>query len=183
MRGKGVTYDTGFINESGAITRKTFDPRIVQREMRIIREDLHCNAVRITGGDADRMETAAKYAADVGLEVWFCPFTCGLTVDELLSFIVDCAARAERLRQQKAEVVLLTGSELSIFNIGFMPGDTLAERLTLLASPDRLRQGIGGAFHSNQQLLNQGGHSGSGAVWRENQLRLASVRGSRLVAF
>ena len=144
MRGKGVTYDTGFINESGGITRKTFDPGIVQREMRIIREDLHCNAVRITGGNADRMETAAKYAADVGLEVWFCPFTCGLTMDELLSLIADCAERAERLRQQGAEVVFLTGSELSIFNIGFIPGATLAERFALLSSPDRLRAELTG---------------------------------------
>ena len=142
MRGKGITYDTGFMNESGGITRRIFDPRIVQREMRIIREDLHCNAVRITGGDADRLETAALFAAEAGLEVWFCPFTCGLTMDELLSFFATCAERAERLRQQGAEVVFLTGSELSLFNIGFLPGDTLNERFAAIASPDRLREAM-----------------------------------------
>jgi hypothetical protein len=140
MRGKGITYDTGFINDSGTVTRERFDTGIVEREMRIIREDLHCNAVRITGGDPDRLEIAAQYAANAGLEVWFCPFTCGLTMDELLGFLADCAERAERIRKQGAEVVFLTGSEISIFTVGFLPGETLRERLAMIAAPDRLRE-------------------------------------------
>jgi hypothetical protein len=139
MRGKGITYDTGFIN-AGVSAHEPFDPEIVKREMRIIRDDLHCNAVRITGGDVNRLEIAATHAAAAGLEVWFCPFTCDLTTDELLDFLADCAERAERLRQQGAEVVLLTGSELSLFTKGFLPGDTLKERLDLLAESHRLRE-------------------------------------------
>lgn len=46
MRGKGISYDTGFV-ENGAISRKRFDPAVVGREMRIIRDDLHCTAVRV----------------------------------------------------------------------------------------------------------------------------------------
>ena len=95
MRGKGITYDTGFIN-AGEHPR-TLRPDIVKREMRIIRDDLHCNAVRITGGDPDRLEIAAPHAAEAGLEVWFSPFTCDLTTDELLALLADCAERAERL--------------------------------------------------------------------------------------
>ncbi len=72
MRGNGITYDTGFFN-AGVSTREPFDPEIVRREMRIIRGDLRCNAVRITGGDPDRLEIAAVHAADIGLEVWFSP--------------------------------------------------------------------------------------------------------------
>src|SRR5262249_23332886 len=101
MRGKGINYDTGFIN-AGVSTHEHFDPEIVKREMRIIRDDLHCNAVRITGGDVNRLETAATLAAAAGLEIWFCPFTCDLTADELLEFLADCAQRAERLRRQGA---------------------------------------------------------------------------------
>jgi hypothetical protein len=142
MRGKGITYDTGFLN-SGASTRERFDPAIVQREMRIIHDDLHCNAVRVTGGDPARLELAATYAAEAGLEVWVSPFTCNLTRDALLDVITNCAVFAERLRRQGATVVLLTGSELSLFNIGFLPGDTLRERLDLLAAPQRLREQIG----------------------------------------
>ncbi|MFF5110910.1 hypothetical protein [Streptosporangium sp. NPDC000509] len=144
MRGKGITYDTGFIDtglaDAGPSTREPFDPDVVKREMRVIREDLHCNAVRITGGDPDRLEIAAGHAADAGLEVWFSPFTCDLTAQELLTFLADCAERAERLRGRGAEVVFVAGAELTLFTKGFLPGDTLAERLALLAEPHRLRE-------------------------------------------
>jgi pimeloyl-ACP methyl ester carboxylesterase len=55
----------------------------LQREMRIIRDDLHSNAVRVTDGDADRLEVAAQRAAEAGLEVWWSPLTCDLTTKEL----------------------------------------------------------------------------------------------------
>jgi hypothetical protein len=142
MRAKGITYDTGFLS-AGTSTREPFDPEVVQREMRVIRDDLHCTAVRVTGGDPDRLEIAAAHAADAGLEVWFCPFTNGLTQDALLALLADCAERAERLRRRGAEVVLLTGSELSLFTVGFLPGETLAERLALVADPVRVRSLIG----------------------------------------
>jgi hypothetical protein len=139
MRGKGITYDTGFFY-AGVSTRETFDPEVVKREMHIIHDDLHCNAVRIFGGNADRLEIAALHAADAGLEVWFSPFTSDLTTDELLDFLADCAERAERPRQRGAEVVFVTGAELSLFTVGFLPGDTLEDRIGLLAAPQRLRE-------------------------------------------
>ena len=141
MRGKGITYDTGFLTAGGSTsTHEPFDPEKVQREMRIIHDDLHCNAVRITGGNVDRLEIAATHAAAAGLDVWLSPFTNDLTTDELLTLLAGCAERAERLRQTGAEVVLLTGSELSLFTVGFLPGATLSERLALLTAPQRLRE-------------------------------------------
>lgn len=141
MRAKGITYDTGFIRE-GAISRKRFDPETVRRELRIIRDDLHCNAVRVTGGDPERLELAATFAADFGLEVWFSPYPLELTTDEMLSLFADCAERAERLRRRGGEVVFVTGAELSLMNKGFLPGDTVDERVGLLRRPDRLREQI-----------------------------------------
>lgn len=138
MRTKGITYDTGFTS-AGSTTREPFDPKVVKREIQIIHDDLHCNAVRITGGNPERLELAAKHAAEAGLEVWFCPFTNGLTMGELLTLLTDCADRAERLRQQGHEVVFLTGSEVSLFTPGFLPGESLEDRLALLAEPLRLR--------------------------------------------
>jgi hypothetical protein len=134
MRAKGITYDTGFIN-AGVSTHEPFDAEIVRREMCVIRDDLHCDAVRLTGGDPDRLEAAAWHAADAGLEIWFCPFTCDLTTAALLDVLADCAGRAERLCQRGAEVVFLTGSELCLFTRGFLPGDTLQDRLNLLTAP------------------------------------------------
>ena len=149
MRGKGINYDTGFLS-AGTSTREPFDPEVVQREMRVIRDDLHCNAVRITGGYPDRLKIAATHAADVGLDVWFCPFTNGLTQDELLALLADCAEHAERLRRNDAEVVMFTGSELSLFTLGFLTGDTLEERLSLIADPLRVRPLI--EVRSHQRL-------------------------------
>jgi hypothetical protein len=141
MRARGITFDTGFIN-GGTNTRERFDTDVVLREMRVIRDDLHCGAVRLTGGDPDRLEIAAIHAANAGLEVWISPFTCDLTAGELLDLLADCADRAERLRLGGAEVVLLTGSEVSLCNVGFLPGDTFADRIALLSAPDRLRAAL-----------------------------------------
>jgi hypothetical protein len=140
MRANGISYDTGFIR-NGASSREPFDPQVVQRELRIIRDDLHCNAVRVMGGDPERLELAATYAADLGLEVWFSPYPLELTTDEMLSLFADCAERAERLRRRGAEVVFVTGAELSLMGRGFLPGDNLEERLgQLLREPRRLRE-------------------------------------------
>ncbi|MGW6209240.1 hypothetical protein ACWF9B_37055 [Streptomyces sp. NPDC055089] len=143
MRTFGITYDTGF-STAGTSTREPFDPAVVRREMRIIRDELGCDAVRVTGGDRDRLETAARCAADAQLAVWYSPFTNGLTVGELLDFLADSAERAERLRSEGAEVVFLTGSEISLFTVGMLPGDTFEERAAVLSDPQRLRAALPG---------------------------------------
>lgn len=137
MRGKGMTYDTGFIR-GGRISRPDFAPAVVERELAIIRDDLHCNTVQIVGGDPDRLELAARYAAGLGLEVWFSPYPLELTRNEISTLLTDCAQRAERLRRTGAEVVFVAGVELSIMNRGFVPGDSVEQRLDLLLrDPDR----------------------------------------------
>jgi hypothetical protein len=141
MRGKGINYDTGFLN-GGTSTHEPFDAEQVRQDMRVVHDDLHCTAVRITGGDAERLKLAATAAADAGLEVWLCPFTSNASQDELLALLGDCAGHAEALRQRGDEVVMLTGSELSLFVIGFLPGDTLTDRLALIADPVRVRPHI-----------------------------------------
>jgi hypothetical protein len=136
MRAKGMTYDTGFVRD-GSNSLERFDPELVRRELTIIRDDLHCNAVHIVGGDPQRLELAARSAAELGLEVWFSPYPLDLTTDEILALFVDSAERAERLRTAGAEVVFVTGVELSIMNRGFVDGDRIEERLShLLANPD-----------------------------------------------
>jgi hypothetical protein len=142
LRARGISYDTGFIRR-GATSRERFDSEIVKRELSIIRDDLHCNAVRLIGGDPERLELAATIAAGLGLEVWFSPYPLELTTDEMLSLFADCAERAERLRQRGAEVVLVTGAELSLMNSGFLPGETFEERLeALLGQPDGRRERV-----------------------------------------
>jgi hypothetical protein len=153
MRANGMTYDTGFVRD-GDNSREHFDPELVRRELTIIRDDLHCNALQIIGGDPQRLELAARAAADLGLEVWFSPYPLDLTTDEILALFVDCAERAERLRAAGAEVVFVAGVELSIMNQGFVDGDRIEERLThLLGDPDGRPGRLAGVRSSLDRFL------------------------------
>src|SRR5262249_33007944 len=139
MRVKGIGYDTGFSFDG--TSRRPFDHALVRRELQIIRDELHCTAVRLFGNDLDRLEAAARYAADLGLEVWFSPFTYQLGPEEILNLLADGAERAERIRRRGAEVVFVTGAELSLFNTGFLPGDSLPERTgNLLRGQPEIRE-------------------------------------------
>lgn len=143
MRAKGISYDTGFVSGE-EISRERFDPNVVRRELGIIRDDLHCTAVRVIGGDPERLELAATYAADLGLEVWFSPYPLELTTDQMLALFADCAERAERLRQRGVDIVFVAGAELSLMNKGFLPGDTQEDRLELVLNErDRLPRRVG----------------------------------------
>lgn len=73
---------------------------------------------------------------NVGLEVWFSPFPADLSPGQVLAFFADCAQRAEALRQDGAQVVLVAGCELSAFAHGFLPGDTYLDRLHAMATAD-----------------------------------------------
>ncbi|WP_020664598.1 hypothetical protein [Amycolatopsis benzoatilytica] len=136
MRGKGMTYETGFVR-NGRSSRPSFEPEVVRRELAIIRDDLHCTAVHLVGGDPERLDLAAQWAAELGLEVWFSPYPLDATEDEMLALFADCATRAERLRAGGANVVFVTGVELSVMVHGFIPGADTNERLGwLFADPD-----------------------------------------------
>ncbi|MFC9489824.1 hypothetical protein ACFTZM_27520, partial [Streptomyces hydrogenans] len=141
MRAKGISYDTGFVKH-GRNARRVFEPETVRRELGIIRDDLGCTAVRVMGGDPDRVELAAGYAADLGLEVWFSPYPLERTPAEMLALFADCAERAERLRRRGARVVFVAGAELSLMNPGFLPGEDTDERIAVLGRPDELRAAL-----------------------------------------
>ena len=56
---KGVCYDVGRQYNDWFLTRQVFDPAATRRELQIIRDDLHCNAVHFQGTDIGRLTTAA----------------------------------------------------------------------------------------------------------------------------
>ncbi|WP_431679734.1 hypothetical protein [Kitasatospora sp. KL5] len=135
MRARGINYDTGFTPD-GETSRPHFDPAEVRAEMRTIAEELHCTAVRITGGDPERIALAAAHAAEYGLEVWFSPFPCGLDEDGMRPLLLDCARRAEQLRAGGTDTVLVLGCELTLFADGLLPGADLGERIAALLAPE-----------------------------------------------
>ena len=136
MRGKGVNYDTGF-SPGGESSRPVFDPEIVRREMQVIASELGCTAVRITGGEPERLTIAAERAVAAGLEVWFSPFPCELPAGQLAPLLADCADRAEHLRRSGARVVLVTGAELTMFASGFCPARTSSTASAACSPPAR----------------------------------------------
>ncbi|WP_329253480.1 hypothetical protein OG417_10735 [Actinoallomurus sp. NBC_01490] len=127
MRG-GITYDTGF-RPGGRLSRERFDDETVRREMRVIADRLHCEAVRVTGDDPERLAVAGRYAAEAGLEVWFSPFPCDQAPEAMLRLFEECAGHAEDLRRGGTEVVFVTGCELSLFAAGFLPGEDVYRRI------------------------------------------------------
>lgn len=126
---KGVCYDVGRVM-MGQNWRPVFDPAMVQRELEIIKNDLHCNAIRICGEDIERLMTAARDALNQGLEVWLSPELWDKSPDETLEYIANAARRAEELRQQRPDrVVFSVGSELTLFMQGIVAGNNVLERL------------------------------------------------------
>ncbi|MGV9382622.1 hypothetical protein ACWDRB_42880 [Nonomuraea sp. NPDC003707] len=132
---KGINYDVGFL-PGDSLSRRSFHIEDVRRDMRTIAEDLHCASVRVSGRDPERVEAAAREAAAAGLEIWFTPFPVDLTQDAMLEVFADAARRAESVRRDGAEVVLVTGCEITAFGHGFIDGDGYGDRLGAMMAGD-----------------------------------------------
>ena len=142
MKRQGTAYDVGTVFGLGMSTRPHFSPDVVRRELEIIRRDLHCNAVKIGGRDPERIATAATYAMDLGLEVWFSPCLFDRSPTETLAYVTQAAGVAERVRaRSNGTVVFSVGQELILFMKGILPGRGILQRLHNPASREILRAG------------------------------------------
>jgi hypothetical protein len=104
MRLRGVNYDVGRGLE-GRLMRLTFDAKIVHRELEIIKDDLHCNTVKIQGLDIERVVAAGEDALAQGLEVWLAPEMFERSQGETFDCAVRPAAAVGTLRQRWPERV------------------------------------------------------------------------------
>ena len=128
MKRKGVSYDVGSV--MGFNWRPSFKPEQVRRELQIVKDDLNCNAVRISGYDITRLTIAAQNAVEQGLEVWFYPTMWDRSPEETLHYIVRAAKAAEGVRQLgKNQVVFVVGGELTLFMRGILEGGSFGARL------------------------------------------------------
>ena len=142
MKRKGVCYDVGRVM-MGEDWRPTFDPYLVHRELQIINQDLHCNAVRICGLDLDRLMTATEEALKQGLEVWLSPEMWDKSQEETLDYLVKVAAAVEQLRSSfPQKLVLSLGSELTLFMQGMVEGTNLMERMGHPAFWEQIKAGV-----------------------------------------
>jgi hypothetical protein len=129
MKRRGVNYDVGRVM-MGEQWRPTLDAKMVHRELEIIKNDLHCNAVRICGLDINRLMMAAEDALNQGFEVWLSPEMWDKSQEETLDYLVKTAAEVEQLRVHwPQQLVLSVGSELTLFMQGIVEGNNLMERM------------------------------------------------------
>ncbi len=135
----GINYDVGtYTRGRGPSSRDVFDERIVRKEMEIIRKDLHCNSVRISGQDVGRLSTAARHALHNSLEVWFSPAMIDVNEQETLEYLEECATAAEGLRHGSGDLVFVIGCELTFFMKGLVEGETSFDRMGTFMKPSRL---------------------------------------------
>jgi hypothetical protein len=128
MERRGVCYDVGRYLYGD--WRKDYDPKTVHRELEIIQDDLHCNAVRIHSRDLGRLAVTAEDALQQGLEVWFSPELWNKSPRTTMAYTVEAATVAERLRLQYPDkLVMNVGNELSLFMKGIIPGPSLWSRM------------------------------------------------------
>jgi hypothetical protein len=119
VRLKGVCYDVGTVYYFN--WRPNFNPEVVHRELEIIKQDLHCNAVKISGFSIDRLMTTAENALKQGLEVWLSPQLWDKSQRQTLDYLTVVAMAAEKLHEQWPEkVVYSVGSELTFFTQGIL---------------------------------------------------------------
>lgn len=126
---RGINYDVGIEVSRHYMSRPTLDPVVMRRELEIVRDDLHCNAVRISGTDKQRLLDAAEVALELGLEVWLSPQLHDAEPQQTLEYTVDLAARAAELWERWPRVVLVVGCELTWFMQGILRGATFDRRL------------------------------------------------------
>ena len=131
MRLKGVCYDVGSFMYFN--WRPNFNPVSVGREIEIIKKDLNCNAIRITGLDINRLTVASEIALKQGLEVWLSPTMWDKKQGQTQAYIEKVAESAEKLRREYPEsLVLVVGGELTLFMNGIVEGRNVVERMANL---------------------------------------------------
>jgi hypothetical protein len=138
---KGINYDVG--NEMGGNWRPDYDPKTVERELEIIKNDLHCNAVGISGKDIGRVVVTAEAALNQGLEAWLNPADWGNKPPEpTLAYITEAAEAAQPLHDRyPGKVVFSVGSEFTLFMQGIVPGKTIMQRLQTAFSAGYVKSG------------------------------------------
>jgi hypothetical protein len=127
---KGVCYDVGRKYNDWFGTRQVFDPAATRRELEIIRDDLHCNAVHLQGTNISRLTTAATDALDLGLRVWFSPELFGKSREITLTYLVNAATAAEPLHERfPSQLVFCVGTESTLHTRGIVPGGSVNQRI------------------------------------------------------
>lgn len=136
MQLRGISYDGDALG----------DP---DRDLRAIRDQLHCTTVLVYGANLDNLREVAQTALDAGLDVWFQPRLADRPRRNLLRHLAEGAAIAEELRTAHPQrVVFVAGCEHSLFSRGMIPGPHTMVRLRMLRFMPRLRKRVAGRLNA-----------------------------------
>ncbi|KLU60498.1 hypothetical protein CEB3_c33490 [Peptococcaceae bacterium CEB3] len=138
---RGVNYDVGTV--MGVNWRPDYHPQTTERELEIIKNDLHCNAVGISGKDINRVVVTAEAALSLGLEAWLNPSDwTNKPPEPTLAYITEAAKAAQPLHERyPGKVVLSVGSEFTLFMQGIVPGKTFMERINTVFKQGFVKSG------------------------------------------
>ena len=133
---KGINYDVGTQYTPTYMTRSEFggiNTSIMQRELRVIRTQLNCNAVRICGEDISKLIECSRIALSYGLQVWLSPRLINGNEYETIKHVKRCAIEAEKLRIINPNIIFIVGNELIMDMKSIISGQTYQERGSNLA--------------------------------------------------
>jgi hypothetical protein len=141
MKRKGINYDVGIEFNATYNSRPLFNADIVYRELEIIKNDLHCNAIRISGTDINRLKTASEMALKLGFEVWLSPHLHDHDEQETKAYTIKCALMADELHQKWPNLVFILGCELTLFMNDILEGKTIYERISNPSFMENIKSG------------------------------------------
>jgi len=132
---RGINYDLGVrLISTNNIDDDIFTLKMIE-EIGVIKNELHCNAIRIYGENLDKLVECSKIAIKEGLQVWFSPRYIDASLEDTLKYIIKCSAAAEELRKISSDLVYVIGNEFSLDIQGFIKGETVYERISNLSKP------------------------------------------------
>ena len=119
-----------------------------------------------------------------GLEVWFAPFPCELTPEEMLPYFEECAgARRGAAARAERRSCFVTGCELSLLRHGLPAGrgrSSTGSSASCPAPPAEVCGGVRRRSRAAERLPRRGGGRRAGAVRRADHLRRRAVGAHRL---
>jgi hypothetical protein len=149
----GINYDAGTkfgVAESAPNSCHGYDVAdCLDRDFHKIATELHCNTVQLFGTDVGLLAAAAARARSIGLQVWVQPRLVDATADQQLAHLWEAAGAAEAVRQRYGGVVLTAGVEATLFVQGFVPGETVTERMAHIFDPETDRGALESALDAH----------------------------------
>ncbi|MDN0201049.1 abortive phage infection protein [Streptomyces sp. S.PNR 29] len=139
---RGVVYTVG----AGETPGTAWSADRMRADIRAISDDLHADAVEITGDGVERLTATAAEAAERGLHIWLQPKIGDIPQGDILEQVAETGRFAERLRRQGASVEFGVGCEFQLFVPGIVPGETVLERVENLLNGtvdrERMQRGL-----------------------------------------